>query len=52
VVNDGIKDAKLVETKFVKDIKGYVSRVQDAQGNETKIIRNEQLYLCVHARAE
>jgi YD repeat-containing protein len=38
--NDGIKDAKLVETKFVKDIKSYVSRVQDAQGNETKIIRD------------
>ena len=39
-VYDGIKDAKSVETKFVKDVQGYVTTVTDGTGRETKIRRD------------
>jgi len=38
---DGIKDAKNIETKFVKDFKGYVTTVEDALGRVTEIKRSK-----------
>ncbi|MBK27072.1 MAG: hypothetical protein CME70_23915 [Halobacteriovorax sp.] len=37
---DGIKDGKNQETKFVKDVNGYVSTIVDALGRETLVERN------------
>ncbi|MCM0607082.1 MAG: hypothetical protein KA715_13415 [Xanthomonadaceae bacterium] len=37
---DGIKDAKNVETKFVKDYNGFVTTVVDGAGRTTEIKRN------------
>ena len=37
---DGIKDAKNVETKFVKDYNGFVTIVVDGAGRTTEIKRN------------
>ncbi|OFZ13254.1 MAG: hypothetical protein A2X86_16015 [Bdellovibrionales bacterium GWA2_49_15] len=39
-VYDGIKDAKNIETKFVKDINGYIDTVIDGEGKVTKVERN------------
>ncbi len=39
-VYDGIKDAKSVETKFVKDVQGYVTTVTDGTGRQTQIRRD------------
>ncbi|MBK9293564.1 MAG: hypothetical protein IPM57_03830 [Oligoflexia bacterium] len=39
-VYDGIKDARNVTTAFVKDYRGFVTTVVDAQGGLTKIQRN------------
>ncbi|MBI2519947.1 MAG: hypothetical protein HYV97_06010 [Bdellovibrio sp.] len=37
---DGIKDAKNIETKFVKDTNGFIDTIVDGEGKTTKIERN------------
>ncbi|MBI2521092.1 MAG: hypothetical protein HYV97_11760 [Bdellovibrio sp.] len=39
-VYDGIKDARNIETKFIKDINGYIDTIIDGEGKTTKIERN------------
>jgi len=39
---DGIKDARDVETKFVKDSNGYVTTIVDGAGRTTQVTRDEK----------